>query len=137
MLQANKRQKLESQAAQANNDDDDASFSGDSSEDEQKHMPSSATSLITDLGAAPASNDKYRDENFYLGYDRGDNKYAEDVFAVGGQGQDMVLDMAGDENVSATLVKRQETHMLCRRTENDSIKLGLYACCVSVCVQPN
>ena len=63
--------------------------------------------MITDLGAAPASNDKYRDENFYLGYDRGDNKYAEEGFAVGGQGQDMVLDMAGDENVSGNFQKRE------------------------------
>lgn len=111
-MQANKRQKfLESQAARTS-DDDNASTSGDSSDEEQEHMPSAATSLITDLGAAPASNDKYRDENFYLGYDRGDNKYAEEGFAVGGQGQDMVLDMAGDENVSGNLHKREMCPML-------------------------
>ena len=64
---------------------------------------------MTDLGAAPGSNDKYRDENFYLGYDRGDNKYAEDGFAVGGRGQDMVLDLAGDENVSIKVADHDST----------------------------
>lgn len=100
--QANKRQKLlESQKASNAIGEDNASGSDDSAEEEEEqHMlPSVATSVITDLGAAPASNDKYRDENFYLGYDRGDNRYAEEGFAVGSRGQDMVLDMAGDENV--------------------------------------
>lgn len=100
-LQANKRQQLLERQAVEQADDAGASASDDSSEEEEHdQLPNAATSLITDLGAAPASNDKYRDENFYLGYDRGDNRYAEEGFAVGGRGQDMVLDLAGDENVS-------------------------------------
>ena len=110
-LQANKRQKLlESEGPAANNDDssqndadeiDDASDgnASDASEDqEEQHQQAAGFSL--DLGSAAGGDTKFRDENFYLGYDRGDNRYAEEGFAVGGRGEDMVLDLAGDENVS-------------------------------------
>lgn len=77
----------------------DASASDASKEDEeQQHQQAAGFSL--DLGAAAGGDSKFRDENFYLGYDRGDNRYAEEGFAVGGRGEDMVLDLAGDENVS-------------------------------------
>lgn len=96
-LQANKRQKLMDQQ-EVNSDESADSSDGDGDGDEEE-WPS--TQLLPDLGSAPGANGKYRDENFYLGYDRGDNRYAEEGFAVRGPGQDMVLDLAGDDNVSS------------------------------------
>jgi len=106
-LQANKRQKLmQSEAEALTNDsaDDEAATSsdadGDESAEEEDEQPQQGAGYTLDLGSAPGGDGKFRDENFYLGYDRGDNRYAEEGFAVGGRGEDMVLDLAGDENVS-------------------------------------
>ena len=85
-------------------DDDEAATSsdidGDESAEEEDEQPQQGAGYTLDLGSAPGGDGKFRDENFYLGYDRGDNRYAEEGFAVGGRGEDMVLDLAGDENVS-------------------------------------
>ncbi len=88
-------------------DDDEAATSsdidGDESAEEEDEQPQQGAGYTLDLGSAPGGDGKFRDENFYLGYDRGDNRYAEEGFAVGGRGEDMVLDLAGDENVSLAL----------------------------------
>ena len=77
---------------------------GDASEDpEEEAEGHKAAGFTLDLGSAPGGGTKFRDDNFYLGYDRGDNRYAEEGFAVGGRGEDMVLDLAGDENVSNSM----------------------------------
>lgn len=81
-------------------DTTDEAVSDDSGEEEEKGHQQAAAGFTLDLGAAPGGDTKFRDDNFYLGYDRGDNRYAEEGFAVGGRGEDMVLDLAGDENVS-------------------------------------
>lgn len=78
--------------------DEPANSSGDEDSKAEDQEPSAGYTL--DLGSAPGGDGKFRDENFYLGYDRGDNRYAEEGFAVGGRGEEMVLDLAGDENVS-------------------------------------
>ncbi len=113
-LQANKRQKLmqsEAEAMTHDSADDEAATSSDDdgdggdsppspSAEEEDEQPQQGAGYTLDLGSAPGGDGKFRDENFYLGYDRGDNRYAEEGFAVGGRGEDMVLDLAGDENVS-------------------------------------
>lgn len=111
MLKANKRQKLmQSQTTTATedldedlghgNDDTLHEAASDDSEGEEEGHHQAAAGFTLDLGAAPGGDTKFRDDNFYLGYDRGDNRYAEEGFAVGGRGEEMVLDLAGDENVS-------------------------------------
>ena len=80
-----------------NEDTSDGDGSNDSEEEEEQQQ---AAGFTLDLGAAAGGDSKFRDDNFYLGYERGDNRYAEEGFAVGGRGEDMVLDLAGDENVS-------------------------------------
>ena len=80
-------------------DDAPAEPASDDSEEEGGGNQQAAAGFTLDLGAAPGGDTKFRDDNFY-GYDRGDNRYAEEGFAVGGRGEDMVLDLAGDENVS-------------------------------------
>lgn len=115
MPQANKRQKLMQSQSTATEDfksdldqgDDDArdesgSDASQEEEEEQGGFQQAAGGFTLDLGAAPRGDTKFRDGNFYLGYDRGDNRYAEEGFAVGGRSEDMVLDLAGDENVSLT-----------------------------------
>lgn len=78
-------------------DASDGNGSNDSEEEEDRPQ---AAGFTLDLPSAPGGDSKFRDNNFYLGYDRGDNRYVEEGFAVGGRGEDMVLDLAGDENVS-------------------------------------
>lgn len=77
----------------------DGDASNDSEEEEEGDRPQAA-GFTLDLPSGPGGDSKFRDNNFYLGYDRGDNRYVEEGFAVGGRGEDMVLDLAGDENVS-------------------------------------
>lgn len=79
-------------------DSEGMSDGSDDSDEKEEHQKAAGFTL--DLGSAPGGDSKFRDDNFYLGYDRGDNRYAEEGFAVGGRGEDMVLDLAGDENVS-------------------------------------
>ena len=81
-------------------DSEDTTIGDGSSDSEEGAEGQKAAGFTLDLGSAPGSDSKFRDDNFYLGYDRGDNRYAEEGFAVGGRGEDMVLDLAGDENVS-------------------------------------
>ena len=101
---------MQSEAEAMTNDsgDDGAATSsnadGDESAEEEDEQPQQGAGYTLDLGSAPGGDGKFRDENFYLGYDRGDNRYAEEGFAVGGRGEDMVLDLAGDENVSSARV---------------------------------
>ena len=107
VLQANKRQKLmasqpeapDVSTSAASSSDDASNDSQDSGSDAEEQQQQSAGYTL-DVGSAPEGDGKFRDENFYLGYDRGDNRYAEEGFAVGGKGEEMVLDLAGDENVS-------------------------------------
>ena len=111
-MQANKRHKLmQGPIEETNSGNDDAASDAsesDASEEEEEQHHQQAAGFSLDLGAATVGDSKFRDENFYLGYDRGDNRYAEEGFAVGGRGEDMVLDLAGDENVS-----RASKSMLC------------------------
>lgn len=86
--------------AEAMTNDTEAATSSAGGGDEEEEEPQQAAGYTLDLGSAPGGDGKFRDENFYLGYDRGDNRYAEEGFAVGGRGEEMVLDLAGDENVS-------------------------------------
>ena len=81
---------------------EDMSEGDESDHSEEEEERQKAAGFTLDLGSAPGGDSKFRDDNFYLGYDRGDNRYAEEGFAVGGRGEDMVLDMAGDENVSSS-----------------------------------
>ncbi|KAL3143989.1 hypothetical protein ABBQ32_003797 [Trebouxia sp. C0010 RCD-2024] len=118
-IKANKRQKLmrsqtntltedfDDELGDGHHDTTDEAVSDDSGEEEEKGHQQAAAGFTLDLGAAPGGDTKFRDDNFYLGYDRGDNRYAEEGFAVGGRGEDMVLDLAGDENdTMASLQKR-------------------------------
>lgn len=89
-------------------DGEDASDGDGSNDSEEEEDRQKAAGFTLDLGSAPGGDSKFRDDNFYLGYDRGDNRYAEEGFAVGGRGEDMVLDLAGDENVSIS-----KSRMLC------------------------
>ncbi len=109
---------MQSEAEAMTNDSDDheaaisSEVDGDDDESagEEEEQSQQGAGYTLDLGSAPGGDGKFRDENFYLGYDRGDNRYAEEGFAVGGRGEDMVLDLAGDENVSLACC----AHACCR-----------------------
>ena len=99
-----------------NHDTQDSSHgdaSNDSEEEEEEDRPQAA-GFTLDLPSGPGGDSKFRDNNFYLGYDRGDNRYVEEGFAVGGRGEDMVLDLAGDENVSFATSCNVLLLILCR-----------------------
>ena len=63
----------------------------------QAHKSSVLQASTSDEGLAVTG--RFQDPGFFLGYERGGNRYLEDGLAVG-KGDDMVLDIAADDRVS-------------------------------------
>ena len=62
------------------------------------HKSSVLQASTSDEGLAVTG--RFQDPGFFLGYERGGNRYLEDGLAVG-KGDDMVLDIAADDRVSS------------------------------------
>ena len=77
-------------------DSDAGSDVSDDDNFEQQRQAAIAAVTSDELGGVQG---RFKDDDFFLGYNHGENKWADETFTPAGGGEEMVLDLLADDQV--------------------------------------